>query len=157
MTFDFDKRRAIIAEGSESARITFTTVHDLAAVVALAVDYQGEWPVVGGICGDKLTVRELLELGERIRGKSTRPLSLHHANSAGPFNVETLDMQDLQAASVKSSWMPIPAEVQFFAAHLCLGVKGEVSASSQEQAAAGLQVGLGVGCLDAGWSGSGIS
>jgi hypothetical protein len=32
------------------------------------VDYQGEWPVVGGIRGSRISTKELLALGEEIRG-----------------------------------------------------------------------------------------
>lgn len=73
LNLDFPNRRAIVAEGSENSHITLTTVRDLAAVVALAVEYPGEWPVVGGIRGEHMTVGELLALGERIYGRS--PLS----------------------------------------------------------------------------------
>jgi hypothetical protein len=66
--FDFENRRAIIREGAESDHLTFTTVKDLANVVARAVDYQGEWPVTGGIRGSRISIKEFLALGEEIRG-----------------------------------------------------------------------------------------
>ena len=77
---NFHQHRAIIVEGGEDDVITVTTAQDLAKVVALAVEYEGEWPLVGGIRGANITVSELIKLGEKIRGKSTRP-------SAGPQNV----------------------------------------------------------------------
>lgn len=64
---DFQNRRAIVVDGY-NAIMTLTTVQDLAAVVARAVDYDGEWPVIGGISGNKVAVSRILEIGEKIRG-----------------------------------------------------------------------------------------
>lgn len=85
----FEKRRALILEGSEDARITLTTVHDIVQVVTRAVDYEGVWPAVGGIRGHSITIGQLIALGEKIRG---------------PFKVEKLKAQDLKAGIVKSDW-----------------------------------------------------
>ncbi|KAJ4311388.1 hypothetical protein N0V84_010481 [Fusarium piperis] len=90
---NFHKRRAIICEGGEDDVITITTAQDVAKVVALAVEYEGEWPLVGGIRGANITVSELIALGEKIRG--------------APFAVEKLNTEDLKAGVVKSSWMPV--------------------------------------------------
>lgn len=49
--------------------MTFTTVQDLAAVVAQAVEFDGEWPMVGGIRGNRLAVSKILEIGQRVRGR----------------------------------------------------------------------------------------
>lgn len=59
--------------------ITFTTVEDLAQVVARAIDLESEWPVVGGISGNELSMEELVALSEKIRGNCTplRVLSLY--------------------------------------------------------------------------------
>ena len=67
---DFNNRRAIIVDGGVDDRITLTTAQDFANVVALAVDYEGEWPVVGGIKGTDITIGQLLAVGEKIRGMS---------------------------------------------------------------------------------------
>jgi hypothetical protein len=64
---DFSNRRMIVLEGSENAQISLISSQDFCTVVAAAIEYQGEWPVEGGIRGDELTVRELLAIGERIR------------------------------------------------------------------------------------------
>jgi hypothetical protein len=48
---DFNKRRALTLDGGDNDRITLTTVQDFANVVSRAVEYEGEWPVVGGIRG----------------------------------------------------------------------------------------------------------
>ncbi|KAJ4160246.1 hypothetical protein NW754_003371 [Fusarium falciforme] len=90
---NFHQRRAIVVEGGEDDVITVTTAQDLAKVVALAVEYEGEWPLVGGIQGANITVSELIKLGEKIRG--------------APFKVEKLNTEDLKAGVIKSSWMPI--------------------------------------------------
>lgn len=50
-------------------RITLTTVQDLANIVVKAVEYEREWPLYGGIRGDNMTVRELIQIGESVRGK----------------------------------------------------------------------------------------
>jgi hypothetical protein len=66
---DVENRRAIVpAEGD--LKLTFTTVQDVARVVAEAIDYQGVWPETGGINGHTLTNPELLKLAEEIRGMS---------------------------------------------------------------------------------------
>lgn len=67
--FDFENRRAIVIDGSDDDRITFTTVHDLANVVAMAIDFEGEWPVVGGIRGTDISIGQLIALGEKVRGR----------------------------------------------------------------------------------------
>ncbi|KAH6987752.1 hypothetical protein BKA56DRAFT_612504 [Ilyonectria sp. MPI-CAGE-AT-0026] len=86
---DFQNRRAIVVDGHDSI-MTFTTVHDLATVVARAVEYEGEWPVTGGICGNKVTVSQILEIGEKVRGR--------------PFAIENVKLEDLEAGNLKSSW-----------------------------------------------------
>lgn len=48
--------------------MTWTTVQDVAAIVARAVEYESEWPVVGGISGNTLPMSEVLKIGEKIRG-----------------------------------------------------------------------------------------
>ncbi len=90
---DLYNRRAILAEGAEDAQVTLTTVQDFATVVTRAIEYEGEWPVTSGVQGDVLTLREVISLGERIRG-------------CAPFKVETFSKKDMEAGSWESSWMP---------------------------------------------------
>lgn len=71
--FDFGNRRMIVCNSSDDQKITFTTVRDLANTVALAVEYAGEWPVIGGIKGSDLSFGQLITLGEELRGKFPRP------------------------------------------------------------------------------------
>jgi hypothetical protein len=61
---DFDNRRVIIIEGGEDDSIMLTTMQDLANIVALAMEYEHEWPVVGGIKGTDSFVDQLIALGE---------------------------------------------------------------------------------------------
>ncbi|KAH0366624.1 NAD(P)-binding protein, partial [Aureobasidium melanogenum] len=90
--FDFDQGRFIIAEGSSDSRMTLTTVQDLAQVVAKAIDYEHPWPVVGGISGVEMSLKQMIELGEKIRGK--------------PFRVEEIPIDELKDGTWKSSWSP---------------------------------------------------
>lgn len=69
--FDFNNRRALILDGSDHVPISLTTVQDLAKVVTKAVEHGGEWPLVSGVSGDKVTVAELIAIGDRVRGTQT--------------------------------------------------------------------------------------
>ncbi|ORY58079.1 uncharacterized protein BCR38DRAFT_353234, partial [Pseudomassariella vexata] len=88
--FDFQNRRATVVDGHEDAVMTLTTVADLAAVVAEAVDYDGRWPTIGGIRGNRLTFSEILDIGRRVRGLS--------------FTVDKVKAEDLQAGKLEASW-----------------------------------------------------
>ncbi|KAH7156641.1 hypothetical protein EDB81DRAFT_867640 [Dactylonectria macrodidyma] len=89
---NFHQRRALVREGGEGDIITLTTAKDTGKVVALAIEYEGEWPIFGGIRGAQVTISELIALGEKIRGE--------------PFAVEKLKTEDLKAGVIKSSWVP---------------------------------------------------
>jgi nucleoside-diphosphate-sugar epimerase len=65
---DFQNGRAVVL-GDGQDYLSLTTVQDLAKVVAAAIDYDGEWPEVGGVRGGRITVSDLIKLGEDIRGK----------------------------------------------------------------------------------------
>ncbi|KAF6816170.1 NmrA-like family protein [Colletotrichum musicola] len=105
---NFYARRALVAD--TECFVTSTAVRDVAKVVALAVEYEGEWPVDGGISGARMTIEEVIALGEKIRGT--------HTPSCGPLDVTELRMQDLEAGVVKAPWFPeidhpaIPEETQ---------------------------------------------
>ncbi|KAM0426413.1 hypothetical protein ACHAPT_008460 [Fusarium lateritium] len=120
---NFHKRRALICQGGEGDVITLTTAQDTAKVVSLAIEYEGEWPLVSGIQGANITVNELIALGEKIRG--------------APFAVEKLNPEDLKAGDVKASWMPIVTHP-------------DVPPESREALAAGLLTGLLLGGFSAG-------
>ena len=89
---DFQNARALVVEGHIDDPLTFTAVQDVAAVVARAVEFEGEWPVVGGISGNKISTREILQLGEKILGK--------------PFDVEYIPLATLEAGVPGTSWLP---------------------------------------------------
>lgn len=85
MYVDFNNRRAI-AVGDGDSPITLTTVNDIASVVTEAIDYLGEWPVIGGISGTQTTVGGLIRLGEKLRGTFTPlPISSCCAMSSRPI------------------------------------------------------------------------
>ncbi|KAL6354237.1 hypothetical protein LRP88_12571 [Fusarium phalaenopsidis] len=92
LNIDLEKKRAIVVEGSLDDEMAYTSAGDIAHVVARAVDYQGEWPVIGGIEGDKITIGQLLKIGEKIRGE--------------PFTIEWLKMEDLAAGELKTDNYP---------------------------------------------------
>lgn len=43
-------------------------MQDLARIVRGAVEYEGVWPETGGLRGGRLSVGELVKLGEELRG-----------------------------------------------------------------------------------------
>ena len=94
--------------------MTLTTVQDLAKVVAAAIDYEGEWPEVGGIRGGQITISKLLELGGEIRGKPISEYCLEVCSQliltrfvAGkPFTVDRVTVEDLESGNLKTSWVP---------------------------------------------------
>ncbi|KAF5530025.1 2'-hydroxyisoflavone reductase [Fusarium phyllophilum] len=90
---NFHGRRALLIDDGEAV-ITLTSAQDAAKVTALAVEYEGEWPVVSGVKGTDITMNELVALGEKIRGQK--------------FKVEYLKSEDLEAGIVKASWLPLP-------------------------------------------------
>ena len=64
---DFENRRALMVDDGDY-KISLTTVQDMAGVVAEALDYPGQWPHVGGFSGSDITLADLIQLGEEIRG-----------------------------------------------------------------------------------------
>lgn len=58
-----------MVDGHEDAIMTLTTVADLANIIARAVDYEGEWPEIGGIRGNRITFAEVVEIGSKVRGE----------------------------------------------------------------------------------------
>lgn len=87
--FDFVGCRAMVIDGHEDdadAVLTLTSVTDLARAVVAMIDLPHRddygpgqsvaWPKIGGLCGNKLTVRQILELQERVRGKQRPPPQL---------------------------------------------------------------------------------
>lgn len=67
MMFDFANRR-VLQPDDGNYELVSTTVEDTAEVTAKAVEYDGEWPEIGGSQGQKITVADLVKFGEEIRG-----------------------------------------------------------------------------------------
>lgn len=74
-------------DGGDNDLITLTTVEDLANVVARAVEYDGEWPVDGGIKGTEISIGQLIALGEKVRGML---IILSHMHSPSHLSLETM-------------------------------------------------------------------
>ncbi|RDW73431.1 hypothetical protein BP6252_07338 [Coleophoma cylindrospora] len=89
---DFNKRRAIDIEGKEGI-FSLTTMGDLANVVAQAIDYPGEWPVIGGVHGVTTSSSKVLEIGARVQ-------------NGKPFDITFLKEEDVRADNIKSPWIP---------------------------------------------------
>lgn len=70
LQINVEKRHALVVQGSLDRHMSFTTVQDIGGVVARAVEYEGDWPVVGGMRGSRVTIRELLKIAEKVRGKT---------------------------------------------------------------------------------------
>lgn len=105
---DFQNRRAIVVDGHEDAIMTLTTVQDIAGIIAQAVDYDGEWPEIGGIRGNRVTVSQILEIGEKVRGVSppthNRKLTCSHKIAGRPFTIDKVKLEELEAGNLKASW-----------------------------------------------------
>lgn len=70
LPFDFENRRALIIDGSGDEKISLITVDDFSNVIARAIDFAGEWPIIGGIRGTVVSIKQLIALGEKVRGAS---------------------------------------------------------------------------------------
>jgi hypothetical protein len=73
---DFNNRRAIVLDGADDARISLISAQDFCNIVARAIEYEGEWPVTGGIRGDEVTIGQLITIGEKIRKLSMYQLEV---------------------------------------------------------------------------------
>lgn len=88
---DFEKRRAIVLDDGEQ-RFGVTTVADVSAMLERALSDERTWPVVGGMRGDTVSIREMLELGKRVRG--------------GEWLVEYVKSEDVERGELKTSFVP---------------------------------------------------
>ncbi|KAJ5715955.1 uncharacterized protein N7483_013136 [Penicillium malachiteum] len=93
LPWDLNNRRWIGIEGGENARISLTTVNDVRNVVVQAIEFEGEWPVDGGIRGDDISMGEFLAIAEKVRGGQ-------------PFTVENREAQEFEAGTWATSWTP---------------------------------------------------
>ncbi|KAI0140645.1 hypothetical protein BJ166DRAFT_597872 [Pestalotiopsis sp. NC0098] len=85
---DFGRGTAITTKRTRDIPVAYTAVEDIAKVVVHAVDFEGEWPVVGGFRGNMLSVADLVGIGEAVRGKK--------------FQVDILETEDLDAGVLKT-------------------------------------------------------
>ena len=89
--FDVDGGRVpMLEDGSTS--ISCTTIQDVGKVVAAAVDYEGQWPEIGGFSGETLPYYRFLKKLEEHSGKK-----LHRY---------VLRIEDLKQGKFKSPWIP---------------------------------------------------
>ena len=110
---DHANRRARVA-GDLANKLSYTLVSDVANIVAKAIDYEGEWPTVGGINGQTLSIAEEIALGEKVRGKwdcGTIPVDNNRTDvtTGGKYEVETLEVEDLVAGIIKTESLPLLA------------------------------------------------
>ncbi len=102
---DFQNQRAIVVNGY-NAIMTFTAVKNLAAVVVLAVDLAGEWPVVGG---NRVPVSEVLKIGEKVRCLSysihqEKVLHCSQRCTGCTSAIEKVKFADLEKGILTASW-----------------------------------------------------
>lgn len=108
LQYDLQNRRAIVPTDRDFP-ISLTKVQDLARVVAEAIEYEGQWPEKGGVRGSHITSSELIKLAESIRGNRFllgRDISLL-INSQGPFEIETVQAETIEAGKLNTSWIPM--------------------------------------------------
>ncbi|PSK42245.1 hypothetical protein B9Z65_4159 [Elsinoe australis] len=111
--FDFEHRRAIVVKDHPNAIMTFTSVTDLAAIIALAINCPAKWPPTSGISGNRLTVAQILAIGERVRGQpvpsfpsffSALSTFANPSFACRPFTVGEVHLEDLERGELKTSW-----------------------------------------------------
>ncbi|GIJ89503.1 hypothetical protein Asppvi_008445 [Aspergillus pseudoviridinutans] len=128
LPFDFNNRRAIVPENYDQIYVTLTKVQDLAQVVARAISFEGKWPVVGGVKGTDISLKQLISVGEKVRGGQ-------------PFQIETVKPRDLESGAWSASWTPrfshpaIPPEL--------------VSDTLSKTVVSGILLGISGGCFKA--------
>jgi hypothetical protein len=65
---DVARSRALVS-GDLDRPVSYTTVLDIVNIVVKAVEYDAEWPTVGGFHGNVLSSAKILALAEKIGGK----------------------------------------------------------------------------------------
>jgi nucleoside-diphosphate-sugar epimerase len=88
---DLEMRRAMVLDDGNQP-IVVTAISDVSNMLALALDDDKEWPVVGGMRGARTTINELLALGREIRG--------------GNWTVEYIKGEDIERNVLDTSWVP---------------------------------------------------
>ena len=62
--FDYNRRRAIVIDGHDPT-FSFATVPDLTIIVAKSIEYEGGWPVVGGVSGNRVSLTQIINIGQK--------------------------------------------------------------------------------------------
>ncbi|KAL2203306.1 NAD(P)-binding protein [Sarocladium strictum] len=88
-SYSLSELRIRAVKGHEDDPVVFTSVADIAHVVRRAVEYDGKWPEIGGIRGDRLSAREMQQRVEKITGKKVDLLLAEQADlDAGQLKVD---------------------------------------------------------------------
>lgn len=113
---DIENRRAILlVDGNNPGYLSMTTMADVASIIAKAVEYEGEWPTVGGIRGDTIPQQALVELTEKIRGMFTSSPNYTGevivsdrscSSEGGPFAIERIKSMQARAGRLTTTWYP---------------------------------------------------
>ena len=80
---DIGEKHALMTEDGEAYQV-FTTVQDLAKVVARAIGFEGKWPKTGGVVGSRIQQRKIVELAEKHAGERTTSVAETLASSIAP-------------------------------------------------------------------------
>jgi hypothetical protein len=92
MFIDFANRRVLQVDEGQYP-FALTTVEDTAEIAARALELpDGAWPEIGGMCGQRMTVVELVKVGEELRG---------------PFQVDKVPYDEAKAGTAKLLWVPM--------------------------------------------------
>jgi nucleoside-diphosphate-sugar epimerase len=98
-----DDSRIIAVKGYEDAPVVMTTVGDIAGVVRRAIEFEGEWPEVGGISGARVSPRELQRIVEKVKGRS--PCHGQRRKQLCKFNPYLLLHGVIQGIPSKWTWL----------------------------------------------------
>lgn len=88
---DFEKRRAMVLDDGNYPFV-LTSVADVSAILARALDDDKHWPAIGGMQGCRTNINELLALGKKIR--------------PGEWLIEHVKSEDIEKGDLKTSWTP---------------------------------------------------
>ncbi|KAG7288283.1 hypothetical protein NEMBOFW57_007814 [Staphylotrichum longicolle] len=73
-------------------RVSYTAIADFVNIVVKAIAYEGEWPKVGGINGQTLSLADEIAIARE---------SGSDVGTGKPYEIETLDVEDLRAGIIK--------------------------------------------------------
>lgn len=73
--------------------LVITAIAQISDILALALEDDRVWPAIGGMRGSRTSIKELLEIGKRVRG-------------GGEWHVEHVKGEDILKGELKTSWVP---------------------------------------------------